>query len=56
MAKDQLRDVEVIIPLNVESDNVTKIIGLKQKEEGERLTMELFLEYAGRWTLLIKKF
>ena len=37
-----------MIPLNLNSRHVTKVIGLIQRQTEDELKMELFLEYAGR--------
>ena len=50
-----MRIAEVIIPLNLDSRHVTKIIGLIQRETGDYCgspTVELLLEYAGRYLCL----
>lgn len=45
--KSQMQVGEVIIPLNLNSDHVTKIIGLIQRQNGDAMKIELLLEYAG---------
>ena len=38
-----------MIPLNLNSKHVTKVIGLIQRQTEDDVRMELFLEYAGRF-------
>lgn len=46
--KEHIQKGEIVIPLNLNSRHVTKVIGLIQRQTEEELKMELFLEYAGR--------
>lgn len=45
--KSQMQAGEIIIPLNLNSVHVSKIIGLIQRQTNDGVKMELLLEYAG---------